>query len=75
MTAPTTIAVLPTSPRSAVRATLNRSAGCSGASASTSWCGVGEVLVAPGDTSSIGDSLVESLKRFAAAAEIFMQLQ
>jgi hypothetical protein len=53
---------------------LSSRAGCPGTSESTFGGGV-EVVVALGDTSSIGDSLVEPRRRFTAGAEIFMKLQ
>ena len=49
-------------------------AGCPGTSVSTFWGGVA-VVVALGDTSSIGDSLVEPPRCFTAGAENFMKLQ
>ena len=73
-TAPATMAELPASPSSAVRSVLSSRAGCPGTSESTFGGGV-EVVVALGDTSSIGDSLVEPRRRFTAGAEIFMKLQ
>jgi hypothetical protein len=74
-TAPTTIAELPTSPRSAVRTTLSRRVDCPGASESTLRGGLVAVVVALGDTSSIGDSLLGLKRCFTAGAEIFMKLQ
>ncbi len=53
---------------------LSARAGCPGTSESTLGA-VCEVVVALGDTSSIGDSLVELPRRFTAGAEIFMKLQ
>jgi len=56
-----------------VRTVLSARAGCPGTSESTLGAGTA-VVVALGDTSSIGDSLVEPPWRFTAGAEIFMKL-
>ncbi len=57
-----------------MRVTLSRRADSPGASVSTLW-GAVEVVVALGDTSSIGDSLLELLRLLTAGAKIFMKLQ
>ena len=73
-TAPATMAALPSRPNNAVRTVLSARAGCPGTSESTFEVSV-PVVVVLGDTSSIGDSLVELPQRFTAGAQIFIKLQ
>src|SRR5271163_1369004 len=72
-TAPVAMAALPASPSRAVRSVLSSRASCPGTSEWT-FGGDVEVVVALGDTSSIGDSLVQPWRRYTAGTEVFMKL-
>ena len=71
------MAVVPTSPNTAVRATLSRGSGCAGAPARGSGFSgrvMGGVAVL-GEASSIGGSLSASRRYATAGDKIFMKLQ
>jgi hypothetical protein len=72
---PTTIAVVPTNPNTAVRATLSRVAGCAGVTVSAVSGNVVEGVAVLEATSSIGDSLHATPRCATAGDKIFMKLQ
>ena len=69
------MAVLPTSPNTAVRAMLSRGSGCAGAPGSGFSGRVVEGVAVLGEASSIGDSLSASRRCSTAGDKIFMKLQ